>query len=215
MARITRRRRTSGAALPPRCRPPCTWAVRAGWGRGAQGLWGGRNGAATELLAALQVRVDQRTDGRGAVREVDVGRSDALGVEVLGQACHLAEAGRRADDAVRTGAHCGGVRSKGQQAGATSDLCRFARPVEAFEHDKCTALQAAPRHGFLSTGSSPAKRLEGKEVPSTHYYCTLLATFQKPPAKALEGIQCSSFSFDRRFRIPWLEALRGGERRRC
>ena len=44
-----------------------------------------------------------------------------------------------------------------------------------------------------------------------HFTCNL----SKPPAKAVKGNCSTGFAFDRRFRIPWLEALRGGERRRC
>jgi len=43
----------------------------------------------TELLSALQIRIDQRAHSSGAIRKVDVGRLDSLAIEVLGQSRYL------------------------------------------------------------------------------------------------------------------------------
>ena len=129
-------------------------------------------GAATALQAALHVgsargvgegaqglgvdRGSHRAPGRSAgtvdqqlpCSSGSVGRSDALGVEVLGQACHLAE--RDAERTTQSGRARIAEGAEQRPAGGRHIGPVWARPVEALEHDKCTALQAAPRHGFLS-----------------------------------------------------------------
>jgi len=56
----------------------------------------GRDRALTKLLSALQVWVDQRTDGSGAVGKVDVWCCDPLSIQILCQTCHLQEHARSA-----------------------------------------------------------------------------------------------------------------------
>jgi hypothetical protein len=96
--------------------------------------------ARTELLSTLQVRVDQRAHGSGAIGKVDVGGLDPLAIQVLGQSRNLP--GRRAqsehpppENSLAGRARFRAARERQRQEPVSAHerayLRRLARPVQA------------------------------------------------------------------------------------
>ena len=129
----------------------------------------------TELLTALQVRIDQRAHGSGAIWKVDVGRLDPLAIEILGQARYLpmrfkARSSRARGKACRVsrqepsaGPHS---RAAGARLPAVTDtdsrhLGRLAGSVQPLEHDEGAALRHVKRniHDQIHDGLLKARDL--------------------------------------------------------